>query len=513
MTNRFTQKVQAQGQDKTTNVVNLPASADLPEWFETKKNGDKKIITYNLAWHVLARYPTAYDSLGLIIFDKKSGVWVSGTESVNMFINNVVSNEFLKAQRTNRLVNEVVGSIEAITVQRSANQVVDKPIVGKLSLANGTYDMKTGVFEKNVYHPENYCRVQHPIQYDPMATAPAFVRFLDYIAENDEEKKQFILEMMGSAFWTSLDETFLQRIVFMYGSGGSGKSTLIKLIREMIGRRGTTDLGVAAMTKINGFNLDRVYNKNVIIDADTDVDRITDTSILRKLSAGDVAFMDVKGKEGRELASYALMLITTNKLIQILDKEGEFRRRGLVLTLKAKVTTSVARKNHFDFNSDIHPEIPGIFNMAMSAFRAAMDRCEFTISEEMQETTTRWLDSNNKAIMFIQETLDEGQLIEKVDGVIQKNELYQRYRIWEKENGSYKPLMKKEFYRRIEAMGYRETRVSGIKYYDTNKLENLSNDGITQKYKTPFVGNRQYAYIGLTNAANSSFSVASAENK
>lgn len=502
MANRFAQKAQAQ--NTSSNVVKMPHTADLPDWFETKKNGEKKVMTYNLAQHVLAKYPTTYDLLGLIIYDKKHGIWISGKEAVNNFINNVVSNEFLREERTNHLVREVVGSIEAITAQKCANETVGAPSAGKLSLANGTYDMRTGVFEDGVFHPENYARVQHPIMYDKCAKAPTFLRYLDYITEGDAEKKQFVLEMIGSAFWTSVDETFLQRIIFMHGSGGSGKSKITQLIRKMLGHNGATDLGVAAMTKQNAFNLDRMYNKNAVIDADTDVERISDTSILRKISGGDVYFADVKGVSGRELTCYALILILTNKLIQILDKEGEFRRRALVLKLNAKVTTTIARKENFDFETQILPEIAGIFNLAMDAFRVALDREEFTISEEMQETTTRWLDSNNKAIMFVQEQLDEGILIAKDDGVIQNNELYQRYRHWEEDNGSEKPLMKKEFYRRIAAMGYKEARVSGIKYYDDARLG---------KGKMPLTGSRQYAFVGLTNAANSSYSYVDPANK
>lgn len=499
MANRFTQKVNEQAENKS-NVVKMPNTADLPDWFEVKKNGEKKVMTYNLAQHVLAKYPTAYDLLGLIIYDKNHGIWVSGKEAVTTFINNVVSNEFLKEERTNHLVREVVGAIEAITAQKWASEIVGAPKAGKLSLKNGTYDMRTGDFEAGVYHPENHARVQHPIEFDKDAKAPTFFRYLDHITEGDKEKQQFILEIIGSAFWTSVDETFLQRIIFMYGSGGSGKSKITQLIRKMVGNNGATDLGVAAMTKQNAFNLDRMYNKNAVIDADTDVERIADTSILRKISGGDVYFADVKGVAGRELTSFALILILTNKLIQILDKENEFRRRALVLTLKAKVTTTIARRENFDFETQILPEIAGIFNLAMEAFRCALDREEFTISDEMQETTTRWLDSNNKAIMFVQEQLDEGHLIAKDDGVIQNNELYQRYRLWEEENGSEKPLMKKEFYRRIAAMGYKETRVSGIKYYDAARL--------AKGRVPPLVGSRQYAYIGLTNAENISYSYA-----
>lgn len=474
----------------------MPNTTDLPDWFEENGRGQKLIQTYNLALHLRAKHPTAFDLMGLIIYDKENGVWISGKDNVKAYINNIASNEFLRAERTNKLVSEVIGAIEAITSKEFGSTTVDKPAVGKLSLANGTYDILTGDFEEVQYHPEYYIKVKHPIVYIKDAKAPAFERFLDHITENDQEKKQFILEMIGSAFWSSLDETFLQRVVFIYGSGGSGKSVLLKLIRAMAGRTGVTDLGVAAMTKTNGFNLDRMYSKNVVIDADTDVDRISDTSLLRKVTGGDVWFADIKRLSGRELVSYALVVITTNKLIQILDKEGEFRRRGLVLTLKAKITDIIAKKNHFDFETEIIPELSGIFNLAMDAFRAALDRGEFTISEEMQETTTHWLDSNNKAIMFIQETLDEGQLIAKEGGCIQRKELYNRYRKWENENGSDKPLGQKEFFRRVEAMGYKTTRVRGIKYYNEDLFVPLD---AGQK--------REYVFKGLTNAANSTYTV------
>lgn len=468
MANRWTQKAQAQ--NTQSNVVKMPNTADLPDWYEEKK-GRIEISYYNLAQHVRAKYPAMASQMEFVIYNPKRGYW---TRNVETLLNSVVSNEFLKKERKNNMIKEVENSILAQVATDDTMQL-PRPVVGKVALRNGVYDMKTGEFEKNGFKPEYYLRTAHNIEYNENATCDSFDKFLMYINDGDEGKVKFVYEWLGSLFWTDLRAKFMQKIVFLYGNGGSGKSIIIQVARELVGEMATADVNINEM-KPSEFGTDILFNASLAVDSDTAIAAVTDTTILRKMSGNDAISSKVKyAKTNVTFRTYVKLIVSFNKMFHILDENGEIRRRAILLSIFSDVDDRLAKKEGFHIDHDILPELPGIFNKAVKYFMEAYARGSYTITEAMEQEKELWLDGNDKVIQFVNDAIEQDMIYKRKSGEIEAKELYNRFLVWDKlsdnKNGG---LKQGEFYRRIENMGYiRKKSSNTLDVYDKPTLENI----------------------------------------
>ena len=68
--------------------------------------------------------------------------------------------------------------------------------------------------------------------YNPEATCPRFIRFLDEVFDGDIELIAWMQRALGYSLLGNTDE---QCLFIAYGTGANGKSTLFEIIREILG--------------------------------------------------------------------------------------------------------------------------------------------------------------------------------------------------------------------------------------------------------------------------------------
>src|SRR5574344_410277 len=117
------------------------------------------------------------------------------------------------------------------------------------NMLNGTYDLKNHMF---LQHDKlNFITKQVGYNYDPSATCPKFLKFIDRIFKSRKDKDQ-IIEYIQKALGYSLTGEISQQAIFLlYGSGANGKSTLIETQRMIVGDYGTTIDSSSLITKKN----------------------------------------------------------------------------------------------------------------------------------------------------------------------------------------------------------------------------------------------------------------------
>jgi len=99
-----------------------------------------------------------------------------------------------------------------------------------LNAENGTIDLRTGELLK--HRRENLITKLAPVPYDPDARAPRFLQFLSEIFEGDEELIAFVQRFAGYSLTGSTQERVF---AILHGSGKNGKSTLVELLRDVMG--------------------------------------------------------------------------------------------------------------------------------------------------------------------------------------------------------------------------------------------------------------------------------------
>jgi putative DNA primase/helicase len=138
-----------------------------------------------------------------------------------------------------------------------------------LTVKNGTLDLRTG--ELRASRPEDLITKLAPVEYKPDATAPRFERFLEEIFPGDEELRGFVRRFAGYTLTGSTDERCL---AILHGAGKNGKSTLVELLRYVMGdyARGT-DVETVLAKKYQGVGNDVAALKGARFVSTSEIDR------------------------------------------------------------------------------------------------------------------------------------------------------------------------------------------------------------------------------------------------
>jgi len=139
----------------------------------------------------------------------------------------------------------------------------------------------------------------------------------------------------------------IHRLFCFIGGGLNGKSKFLELLRKFIGKNNccSTELDTLMMSR---FEVTRLHKKLICQMGETDFEEMSKTSILKKLTGGDLIGFEYKNKNPFEEINYAKILISTNNLPTTTDKTIGFYRRWLIIDFP----------NQFSEKKDILADIP-----------------------------------------------------------------------------------------------------------------------------------------------------------
>jgi putative DNA primase/helicase len=99
-----------------------------------------------------------------------------------------------------------------------------------LNVQNGVIDLETG--DVLPHNPKYLLTKMAPVDFDRLATAPRWDAFLTEVFNKDEDLIRFVQKAIGYCLTGSVQE---QVFFICYGSGENGKSSLLNLIRTILG--------------------------------------------------------------------------------------------------------------------------------------------------------------------------------------------------------------------------------------------------------------------------------------
>jgi putative DNA primase/helicase len=99
-----------------------------------------------------------------------------------------------------------------------------------LAVPNGVVDLRTGQLRPG--HAADRLTLMAAVPYAVDATAPRFMQFLEEVFDGDQEEIAFVHRFVG---YCITGETKEQVLGIFYGTGANGKSTLINVLRAVLG--------------------------------------------------------------------------------------------------------------------------------------------------------------------------------------------------------------------------------------------------------------------------------------
>jgi len=308
-----------------------------------------------------------------------------------------------------------------------------------IQFKNKIYDIETEeIFDAS---PEYF--VTNPIPWK--ASSDASTPIMDKIF-TEWVGKEYVDTLYEVLSYCLIPDYPIHRIFCFIGEGMNGKSKFLELLRRFIGGSNccSTELDTLLQSR---FEVTRLHKKLVCQMGETNFNEMSKTSIIKKLSGGDLIGYEYKNKDPFEEKNYAKILIATNNLPTTTDKTIGFYRRWLILDFP----------NRFTEKKDILAEIPdeeynNLATKCMFKLKELLVKRSFHNEGDVEARMERYEFKSNFLETFINSsTRNEG------DGYITNRDFFNKFCSWSLDN-KHRKMSEVAVAKAMKKLGYETSK-------------------------------------------------------
>lgn len=227
-----------------------------------------------------------------------------------------------------------------------------------LTVLNGTIDLRTG--ELLPHRQEDLITKLAPVEYDPDAECPTFLKFLE-TSVGDDEVIDFLQRLAGYSLTGMTSEEVL---VFLWGAGRNGKSKLVDALLGVLGDYGSTapqDLLVMGKGDSHPAVLADFHGARMVVCSEVEGGRL-DVGLLKTLTGGDRLKARRMRENYWEFAPTHTLWMTANHEPVITDTTASVWERMLKVPFNRVIP---AEERDRQLKQKLEKEFPGILAWAV----------------------------------------------------------------------------------------------------------------------------------------------------
>ena len=296
--------------------------------------------------------------------------------------------EVIKISRIRQAVELIRNDISVQMVLDDVNQYPKHWI----NFKNGMLDVRT--MELLPHDPKYYAVNQIPYDYDPGYKIPAgsvVGKFIEIKFPDPEDRRMF-LQYCGYCMTT---ETNWQKFLILFGEGETGKSTLLRLLEQMIGRENISTL---SLQKINErFMSADLRGKLLNACADIPSAKLETDDVIKQIVGEDVIHGEIKHGDIFSFRNYAKLIFSANNIpANYNDVNGAFNRR-LALIEIGEIGEIIP-----DLENGLQKDIQSFIHLCVNALHETSGRgfCESANSIRHREELKK---ENDSVYSFLQD--------------------------------------------------------------------------------------------------------------
>ena len=315
-----------------------------------------------------------------------------------------------------------------------------------LNCQNGTLDLRTGRLKA----PDPADRITKivPMEYDPDAPRPRFMRFLKELLA-DGALIRFVKRYAG---YTLTGVTRERLLAILYGSGKNGKTTLVELFHEVLGDYArNTDVETLLIKKYQGVGNDVAALKGARFVSAAEVERgrrLAESKVKQLTGRDTVTARFLFGENFDFKPEFKLWLSTNNKpVIQGTDDAIWDRLRLIPFTQRFEGERADAK-----LADKLREECAGVFAWMVEG---CLEWQEHGLEEpdKVTEATKQYREEMDTLAAFIEDRCVLGEGL-----VAPATPLYTQYRLWCDDAGE-KPETQKMFGMRLRDRGFENGKI------------------------------------------------------
>ena len=278
--------------------------------------------------------------------------------------------------------------------------------------------------------------------YDAEAATPArWIKFLDEVFDCDSESIELLQEWMG---YLLTADTSQQKILLMVGPRRSGKGTIARVLRELVG---PDNVASPTTTGLSGvFGLQPLIGKSLAVVSDARFHGEGVATVVERMlciSGEDAITIDRKYLGSVTMKLPTRFMILSNEIPRLHDNSTALAGRFLILQLRR----SFYGQEDVGLTDKLISELPGILNWALGGWSRLQTRGHFVAPATSNEATAELEDLGSPVGAFVRENCIVGPGY-RVDVDI----LYSKWQQWCTQDGRSMSTTKTTFGRDLRAV-------------------------------------------------------------
>lgn len=266
-----------------------------------------------------------------------------------------------------------------------------------LPVENGTLDLRTG--KLGPHDPAHRLTRMVPITFDTTARCPVFLRFL----RDRVEDKAVIAFLQKAVGMTLTGDVKAQVLFFLLGTGQTGKSTFINLLRDLLG-------GYAVHTPIETFttktfetirtDLARMAGARMVDAGEIHPSQQFDEALIKGMTGGDPITARFMRQDLFEYMPQFKIWLYANHAPRVRATDDAFWRRIRVVPFDKKVADDKVEE---DLQKRLRAELPGILNWALAGCLAWRKEEGLEAPAAVREATQAWRHGADHVARYMRE--------------------------------------------------------------------------------------------------------------
>jgi putative DNA primase/helicase len=353
------------------------------------------------------RFVTAIDTEDVYVY--RDGIYEEGEALIKSETEKIVGDE-----ASSYLVSEIIGHIQRRTYVSRSKFNEDR---SRLPVKNGLINLNT--FELEQFDPSKIYTYKLPVEYKNGKDCPAIKKFISEVIHEDDIPT--LQEFLGYMLYPNMPA---HKSLWLYGTGRNGKSTLLKLVRALLGGRNIVSVPFEALDGYQRFSKARLYGKLLNVISEPVTIKRVNTPEFKSLIGGDLISAEVKNKQKTiDFENFAKFVILGNRFPMIDDETLAFWDRLIVIDFPNIFTDSAIPDlaGKLIENKD---ELSGFLNWCLEGLRRLVENnFHFTVSKTSEQMKLEFEKVSNSARAFVSE-----ECIKDSDSIIPKHILYEDYK-------------------------------------------------------------------------------------
>ena len=292
----------------------------------------------------------------LFLFGPQTGLWIKKSKEE---IKRLASQLLLKEDLPLWTVRNSQYVMEQLDIRIPNLEFNEKKHKNLLALDNSIVNLYSGKTAK--LSPKYFFTAKTCFSYDAKADCPIFKNYLETVCVGDSGMVLMLEELLG---YLLTNQTKIQSVFYLYGTGKNGKSVFLDVVRELVGEGNFVTLTPQQLE--SSFSRSALENKKVLLIGDMNRRDSSNfiTAEIKKLSGGDMISAEKKYGDTYQFKPFVKVVVSSN-FFPVSSNDPTFgaMRRIFLIPFQHQITDS---EEDISLMDKLKEELPGILNVAMA---------------------------------------------------------------------------------------------------------------------------------------------------